>query len=92
MSELSDSEKAVYRAATERRKANGIRLKRFTILAEETQVEALNEVFESWIVRWGKNLAIDHLIVIMAQIEARQRDRERARRSGETETRVPRQK
>jgi len=79
MSELSESEKATFKAATERRKAAGIKLKRFGVLADETQVAALNELWDAWVIRWGKQRAVDNLISVMSTVEARQRDKENAR-------------
>ena len=79
MSELTSEEKAAFKSATERRRANGIRLKRFGVMADESQVSALNELWESWVIRWGKQRAVDNLIQVMATVEARQRDKEHAR-------------
>jgi hypothetical protein len=78
MAELSESEKATFKAATERRKAAGIKLGRITLLAEKSQVEGFNELWDSWVARWGKNLAVDHLIRIMGQVEARLQDKKRS--------------
>jgi hypothetical protein len=79
MSNLSDSEKATFLAATERRRAAGIRLKRVCFMADEAQVEAFNIVWESWIERWGKTQAVDHLILLICRAEARYRDGEAAK-------------
>ena len=79
MSGLSESEKAVFLAATNRRKSRGIRLKLFAVKAEESQVEALTELYNAWIARFGKEAALDNLIVIWGRAEARLCDRDRAK-------------
>jgi hypothetical protein len=78
VSELSEEEKALFRAATERRKAAGIRLKRFAIMCDEKQVESLNELWNAWTERWGKQHAVDELLRLMSLVETRLRDKERA--------------
>ena len=80
MSELSDAEKQVFLSATLRRRANGIRLKRITLLAEESQVEAFNILWESYVERFGKVKAVDVLLKLMAEVEARVREVERRNR------------
>ena len=75
---LSDAEKATFKRATERRRENGIRLKRITLLAEPSQVAGFTELFDSWVIRWGKTRALDELIRIMSIVEARLQDKERA--------------
>jgi hypothetical protein len=72
--QLTDAEKQVFLDATNRRKAAGIRLKRISIMASTDQVEAFNELWSSWVERWGKNTAVDHLIRMMAHIEAKVRN------------------
>jgi len=74
MPNLTPEEKAVFLSATNRRKANGVRLRRWTVMAEESQIEALNELWSAWIDRFGKITAIDHLIVLWSRSEARLRD------------------
>jgi hypothetical protein len=64
--------------ASRRRRENGIKLKRFAVMCDETQVEALNILWGSFVERWGKQQAVDHLIVILSKVEARLRDKERA--------------
>lgn len=83
MSELTESEKATFKAATERRRLNGIRLKRITLLADASQVEAFTIIWSSWVERYGKNSAVDVLLRLMSTVEARIRE-EDARRSGKT--------
>jgi len=75
---LSDEDKATFKRATERRKENGIRLKRITMFADTSQVEGFNELWDSWTIRWGKSRAMDELIRIMSIVEARLQDKERA--------------
>jgi hypothetical protein len=74
--ELSDSEKATFLAATNRRKAAGIRLGRISFMATKEQVESFNELLDAWTQRWGKNKAVDVLLSMMSGIEARIRDGE----------------
>ncbi len=78
MDSLSEEEKATFKRATERRRENGIRLKRITLLAQPSQVEGFTELFDSWVIRWGKSRALDELIRIMSIVEARIRDKENA--------------
>lgn len=75
MSNLSEAEKAVYLAATERRKANGIRLRRLTLTADAEQIEAFNIIFSEWVTRYGKQEAVDHLILLICRAEARFQDK-----------------
>jgi len=79
VSEISEEEKALYRAATERRKLAGIKLKRFAIMADENQVVSLNSLWDSLVERFGKQSAVDHLIRMWGAAEARLRDNERAK-------------
>ena len=67
---------APFRDAAQRRRENGIRLKRISFMAQEHQVEAFNTLLDSFITRWGKNKAIDHIISILSRIEARMQDAE----------------
>jgi hypothetical protein len=80
MAELSESEKATFKAAGERRRARGVVLRKFSIMAEESQVEALNELYDAWVSRFGKEKAIDHWIVIWSRIEARMQDADQAKK------------
>lgn len=80
MSELSETEKETFRAASERRKKAGIRLKRFAIMADENQVVSLNSLWDSLVERFGKQSAVDHLIRMWGAAEARLRDSERAQK------------
>jgi hypothetical protein len=76
---LTNEEKATFRAAGERRKAAGIRLKRIYLLADENQVASFNVLWESWLDRWGKQRAMDELLRFMSLVEARVRDKENAK-------------
>ena len=73
---LTEEEKATFRAAGERRKAAGIRLKRVSFMADANQVASFNTLFESWVIRWGKQRAVDELLRFMSLVEARLRDKE----------------
>lgn len=77
MSDISEEEKAIYRAATERRAKAGIRLRRFCVMADENQVVSLNALWDANVARFGKQKAVDTWIVILSKVEARLRDRER---------------
>ena len=79
VSELSDADKATFKAATERRKALGIRLRKICFMAEAAQVEDFNFLWEGWVERFGKRKAVDVLIKLMSDVEARLRDQENAR-------------
>lgn len=74
--ELSPEEKQVFKAASERRREAGIKLRRVCITMSVEQVEAFYIVFDSWVERWGKNKAVDGLISLMSRVEARMRDQE----------------
>ena len=74
---LTDEEKATFRAAGERRKAAGIRSKRVCFLADANQIASFNALFESWVIRWGKQRAVDELLRFMSLVESRLRDKER---------------
>jgi hypothetical protein len=80
VSEISEQEKLLYRAATERRRAAGIRLKRFAVLADANQVESLNQLWDAWVERDGKQCAVDRLLRMWSHEEARLRDQERSGR------------
>lgn len=78
MTEFTEEEKKVFLDATNRRKAAGIKLKRIAIMADASQVEAFNILWDGWVERYGKAMALNHLISIMARVEARLRDKENA--------------
>jgi hypothetical protein len=77
VSDISEEEKALYKAATERRAKAGIRLKRFCVMADENQVVSLNALWDGAVERWGKQKAVDTWIVILSKVDARLRDKER---------------
>ncbi len=55
MNELSEQEKAIFKSATDRRRANGIRLRKISFMADASQVEAFTILWESWVEKFGKN-------------------------------------
>lgn len=71
-----ETRKRIFKDAAEQRKLNGIRLGRFSIMAETSQVEALYILYDSWVERWGKKKAVDGLIQVMATVNQRARDKE----------------
>jgi len=71
------AEHQIYKAATERRKERGIKLKRISLMAEVSQVEAFHELFEVWVERYGKTGAVDVLLKLMAEVEVRIREAEK---------------
>ena len=70
-----------FREASARRRENGIRLKRFAVMCDATQVEALNEIWDSWCIRFGKQKAVDVLIRVMSNVEARLQEKDHAPKS-----------
>lgn len=74
MSDLSDAEKTYWKSATERRKANAIRLGRLCVYVEQEQVDGFNELYQTWIKRWNKTQATDAVIAAMAEYEAKYQD------------------
>lgn len=74
MHEPSEQEKEYWKGATERRKANAIRLGRLCVYVEKEQVDGFLELYQSWIKRWGKSQATDALIAGMAEYEAKYQD------------------
>jgi hypothetical protein len=77
---LSDQEKQTFKAAGERRRARGVELRKFSVMAERSQVEALSELYDAWIARFGKEQALDHLILLWGRAEARLGDRDEQKR------------
>jgi hypothetical protein len=85
---LSDADKAVFKAAAERRKANNIKLGQFRVLCDTNQVVSLTEFYEGWVTTLGKERAVDYLIVCMRKgqealdraVEARKRDSRKQKR------------
>jgi hypothetical protein len=74
---LSESEKKIFREAGERRKLAGIKSKLIRLFAEEGQVSAFYEIYETWVQRWDKGQAMDALIASIADFEARFQDLKR---------------
>jgi hypothetical protein len=77
-------EHAVFKAAAERRKANSIRNRKFSIMCDEAAVVSLSEYWEGWIDTLGKQKAVDFLILCMREYDeklraALERRKERAR-------------
>jgi hypothetical protein len=82
---LSEAEKATFKAATERRRAHGIHLRKFSLMCDEKQVEGLSALFDAFITRWGKQKGIDHIISILSRVEARMQDAESEDESGQAQ-------
>ena len=78
MAELSDADKEVFKRATAARKANGIRLRRWSVMLDEKDLEVIDELWDDWVSRWGKRHAANHLLRAMAVEESEFQDRERA--------------
>lgn len=77
MNDLTDAEKEIFRAATERRRQNGVRLRKVTFMAEASQVDSFNLLLDSFIRRWGKEQAIETLLWVMARLESRMLEKEK---------------
>src|SRR5215469_2835711 len=73
-SRLSEEEKAIFQAHTERRRSRCIRLKQVAFFAERAAMEAFFEIFDTWVSRWGKEGAVDMTVSAMCAAEARYRD------------------
>jgi hypothetical protein len=71
------AEHAVFNAAADRRRANGIRLGRLQFMVDPTQVEAFEGIYQTWVRRWGKETAVDAVITSMCDAEARYQDTKR---------------
>lgn len=74
VNEQTEEAKAFWKEATARRRANGIRLGKLSVMVEKEQVESFLELYQTWITRWGKSKATDALIAAMADFEARYQD------------------
>jgi hypothetical protein len=81
VSKLSEAEKKVFLDATNRRKARGVKLRKFSVMAERSQVEGLSELYDAWVTRFGKELALDHLILMWGRAEARLCDADQAKKA-----------
>jgi len=62
---LTDAQKQVFKDASERRRAAGIRLGRFTIGMEASAVASANDMWAHWVEHLGKERATDYLLVCM---------------------------
>jgi len=67
--ELSQAEKDVFKAAAARRKAAGIKLKRFAFMADENQIVTINEFWNGWVEALGKQHAVDYLLVALRKAD-----------------------
>ena len=65
MSELDEQSKAVFKAATLRRREAGIRLRRWTISMEASAVASAGDMWDFWVQHLGKERATDYLLVCM---------------------------
>jgi len=74
VAEQSEEEKQYWKVATERRKANAMRLGRLCVYVEKEQVDGFNELYQTWIERWGKSQATDAVIAAIAEYEAKYQD------------------
>ena len=66
---LSEQEKQLFLASTNRRKAAGIRLKRFCIALDSNQVESVNMFWDSFVRALGKQKAGDYFVVVMRKAD-----------------------
>jgi hypothetical protein len=78
---LDDATKAVFVAAAERRKQRGIVLKRVCFMADETQVDTFNMVWNDWTQRFGKEDAVDFLLASMCESQVRLMEYDHAQRT-----------
>jgi len=67
MSELDEQSKAVFKAATERRRDAGIRLKRFSIMLDADQIVSINSYWSDMVETLGKQKAGDYLVVVLRE-------------------------
>lgn len=58
-----------FKNAAARRKASGIKLKRWQILLDSNQIESINVFWDSWVRALGKQKAGDYLIVVMRKAD-----------------------
>jgi hypothetical protein len=78
MAEHTEAEKKLFVEMTNRRKLNGVRLRRWSVMMDAQQLEVIDDLWSEWVSRWGKHHAANHLIRAMADEEAEFRDREHA--------------
>jgi hypothetical protein len=87
---LSDEAKAVAQMFAERRRQNGIRLKRITLTADEQYVELFHAIYEAWVAEWGKEGALDYLLSAMCEATVKLQEwKDAKRRSGKGPARLP---
>lgn len=65
---------AMFKANAARRVANGLKNGMLTVRADQSQIVAFNELWETWMDRWGKEKAMDAVIASMCDSEARYQD------------------
>jgi hypothetical protein len=62
-------EHATFKAAAERRKVNGMRNRRFSIMCDEAAVVSISDFWEGWVEHLGKQNAVDYLIISMRKAD-----------------------
>ena len=65
--ELSAEEKATFLAATNRRKAAGIRLRRWAVMLDADQIVSINSYWSDMVETLGKQKAGDYLVVVLRE-------------------------
>lgn len=69
MADLTDAQKQVFKDAAARRKAAGIKLKRWCVMLDSNQIESVNVFWDSWVRALGKQKAGDYLLVVMRKAD-----------------------
>lgn len=69
MSELTEEQKQIFKAAAERRKANGIKLRQFRVLVESNAAASLSDFWNGWVETLGKEHATDYLLLSMRKAD-----------------------
>jgi hypothetical protein len=64
---LTDAEKATFLAATNRRKAAGIRLRRWAVMLDADQIVSINSYWSDMVETLGKQKAGDYLVVVLRE-------------------------
>jgi len=67
------AEHAIFKAAAERRKANGVKLGFFRIRVDENAIVSMNNFWDGWCETLGKEKATDYLLVAMREADERLR-------------------
>src|SRR5215468_3471620 len=88
---LSEAAKAVFVQAAEARKQRGIKLGRVAFMADSSQVDMFNGIYNEWVDRFGKEDALDFLLSWMNEANARLREWDDARRADKKRTRIRRE-